>query len=258
VKQQKKRDQINKQIVKEALWADKFITILDQWGFGNDRVAPDVLEIGCAYGVIGKVIAQYYSGRAYGVEPNDSARHIAENITGVNIFAVNMDDVIAGSEEKRFDLVIFSHVLENITDPLSALKAARRLLKKDGLLLIDTPNNFVRKSWHIHHPYCYTRPSLEKILNKSGFKVNIAKEWSRPKYVVSPIYLTVLAQNCESDGHIAKRDSMAAFKNIVGGIVFNTFNRGPIGRLKYKIAGKKWKLSSIAEKEVNNIKSKLH
>ena len=257
VKQQKKRGQLDKQIVKEARWADKFIEVLDSFGFGEDRTGPKVLEIGCAYGVIGKIIAEKYSGQPYGVEPNDSARNIAQNITGVEIFATTMDDVIACEKSDQFDLIIFSHVLENITDPLSALQAAKRLLKDDGCLLIDTPNNFVRKSWHIHHPYCYTKPSLTQILNRAGFKVFKAKAWSRPKYILSPIYLTVLAQKKDYEIQDGELRGSVKFKHFIGFLLFNIFNRGPIGRFNYLLAEKRWKLSQASAQEVDRIKAKL-
>jgi len=257
VKQEKDRWQLEKQVVKEALWADKFIKFLDQQGFGESRESPEILEIGCAYGVIGKVVAENYSGRAFGIEPSSSARKIAENITGVKIFAYNMEEVISGEEKNLFDLIIFSHVLENITDPLSALEAARRLLKVNGVLLIDTPNNFVRKSWHIHHPYCYTRPSLTKLLNTAGFKVCIAKEWSRPKFLLGLAYLTVYAIKNEGDYPTETKTTKRSIRNYIGRMLFNAFGWKTISDLNRLFAAKKWKVSGISEQVVNNIKQKL-
>jgi SAM-dependent methyltransferase len=255
VKHKKKRRQFENQIVKEARWADKFISMLDSCGFGENRIAPKVLEIGCAYGVIGKVVAANYSGRSYGVEPNDSARRIAENVTGVEIFATNMDDVIACEKSDFFDLIIFSHVLENITNPLASLQAAKRLLKDDGYLLIDTPNNFVRRSWHIHHPYCYTKPSLELLLNKAGFKIIETKVWPRPKYIIGSIYLTVMTQKHRKEIQYEGCNEGKASQHLVGSILLNLFNRGKIGKFNRLLAVKRWRLSKTSEEEVKRIKS---
>ena len=256
VKKEKKnfKGQIKHQVRKEALWAEKFITALKDLGFG-EKQRPHVLEIGCAYGLIGKLVAGHFSGLAFGVEPNDAARSFAERVTGVQVFAENMDQVVATAKHDLFDLIIFSHVLENIVEPLAALQAARRLLKSDGLLLIDTPNNFVRRSWHIHHPYCFTRPSLQTLLNRAGFAVKMARSWSRPKYVVGPNYLTVVAHKEESPETPSFSAWDMGLRQAVGWLAYSVCQRGSLGRLNQALAGKAWTPGKDSQKEIDRILS---
>lgn len=42
--------------------------------------------------------------------------------------------------EGQFDAITFSHVIEHVHDPVATLEQARRLLKDDGTIYIDTPN----------------------------------------------------------------------------------------------------------------------
>lgn len=259
VKQVKKNNngQIKNQIAKEALWAEKFIAILDSINFGNTRKSPHILEIGCAYGVISKLVAQHYSGIAFGVEPSDSARDFAENVTGINIFDENMDQVIRNDKSGLFDLVIFSHVLENITDPLVALQAARRLLKPDGFILLDTPNNFVRRSWHIHHPYCFTLPALQSLLGRAGLEVQISKSWSRPKYIFGPIYLTLVAgKTAQVNLPLISKWSIGLKRN-AGYLCFNLFNRGPVGDMNRFMAKRRWYPNAANQQAITKIISNI-
>ena len=42
--------------------------------------------------------------------------------------------------KKKFDYIIFSHVIEHLKNPIKVLKKLRGILKKNGILLIETPN----------------------------------------------------------------------------------------------------------------------
>lgn len=260
VKENKKsndRGAVDNQIVKEAQWSEKFISILESVSFAKDIEQPAILEIGCAYGVIVKLIAKHFSGKPYGVEPSDKARAIAKEVTGIEIFGENMDELIHSDKRDIFDLIIFSHVLENITDPISALKAARRLLKEEGIILIDTPNNFVRKSWHIHHPYCFTKPALENLLNESGFKIKNWRCWSRPKYLVGPIYLSIIAQKSERQELAPETEWNLKLKRKIGAFQFNLLNRGPIAYINRLLAQRFWFPNKKSLKEITRIKKAL-
>jgi 2-polyprenyl-3-methyl-5-hydroxy-6-metoxy-1,4-benzoquinol methylase len=46
------------------------------------------------------------------------------------------------SEDSSYDVVVLADVLEHLTDPAPVLKTCRRLLRKDGLLLVTVPNGF--------------------------------------------------------------------------------------------------------------------
>ena len=40
----------------------------------------------------------------------------------------------------KFDYILFSHVIEHLKNPIFVLKKLRTILKKNGTLLIETPN----------------------------------------------------------------------------------------------------------------------
>lgn len=78
-----------------------------------------------------------------------------------------------------FDMVNMHHVLEHDHDPVNLLKEVYRVLKKDGLLVIDVPNFgglyyslFGSKCEFFvpHHLSFFTRKTLSLVLDKAGFK----------------------------------------------------------------------------------------
>lgn len=92
-----------------------------------------VLDVGCGSGKLLYRMAALGFKNLVGVDPmlpNESARG-----NGVQIRACRLEDV--GEEE--FDVVMFHHSLEHVANPLSALRAAARLLARGGKCLVRLP-----------------------------------------------------------------------------------------------------------------------
>lgn len=83
---------------------------------------------------------------------------------------------------KTFDIITLWHVFEHLYNPSETLKEIRRILKDDGILIMETPNincfSFkIFKGYHFHldsprHLHHWSKHSMELILNKNGFKVH--------------------------------------------------------------------------------------
>ena len=71
--------------------------------------------------------------KKYGVEINDSARNIAKKNIRI---CKNLEFL----KEKDFDVVTMIHVIEHIKEPVSYLKKVIKLIKKKGILIIETPD----------------------------------------------------------------------------------------------------------------------
>ena len=85
-KQKSPRGKLNYQLLKESTWAEKFIDYLKYTNIAK-KTNPKILEIGCAYGIITKQLANFYQGEAWGVEPSDEASKFAKEVVGINIYA---------------------------------------------------------------------------------------------------------------------------------------------------------------------------
>lgn len=235
------REMIKSQLTKQTLWARKISDYLKSLGF-QEKKAPNLLEIGCSYGKIVNDLASKFNGHAWGVEPSDEAINFAKNQVGIKIYAKNMDEVIEKAENKKFDLILFSHCLENLTDPISSLNKVHMLLKDDGFLFIDTPNNFFRRSWHIYHPYCYNINSISELLDQTNFTIKKSLTSGRPKIIFGNLYLSIIASKKSTNNLNNKRNNFPFARMKFGIIAHALLVRGFIRKLNTKIASIFWKI----------------
>lgn len=88
-------------------------------------------------------------------------------------------------QDKKFSKVIMSHILEHLDKLTNALKEAKRVLRRNGILEIKVPNpyafwivkNIVRhrkRSPNLYiskdHICCFGQQELINLVNKTGFK----------------------------------------------------------------------------------------
>lgn len=96
-----------------------------------------------------------------------------------------------------FDVVTMWDVLEHLPDPHSSLSIISRLLKKDGLLALNTPDsssliaNLARQRWHLlippEHIYLYSRQALPLLLAKHDFQITSIKRIGK-SYTLSYLF----------------------------------------------------------------------
>ena len=99
--------------------------------------AGSMLDIGCGCGESLRA-AQLAGWNAVGVEPSKEFVDTGRREFGVSIQHGFVED--AGLPDESFDLVMLSGVLEHVYNPLELLREARRLVKAEGLVYIDVPN----------------------------------------------------------------------------------------------------------------------
>ena len=152
------------------------------------------LDVGCNKGLMLKAFARRYPHwRVSGYEISDRYK---ERLRGV----VQSGDFYTGALENlsdRFDLITIFHVLEHVSDPGDFLKQVARLLKPEGILMVQVPN-VVENPFdllifdHLSH---FLPQTLERILVRSGLSVRRVQRPSVPRE------LTVLCK--PSQGSIA-------------------------------------------------------
>lgn len=79
------------------------------------------------------------------------------------------------AESNKYKLVILSHVIEHVNDPVLALNNLANLLAEGGLIYIEVPmyentGNLIN-DFHLAHKYYFSRPSLIWLAKIAGFKV---------------------------------------------------------------------------------------
>ncbi len=96
-----------------------------------------VLEVGANTGKLMELLAAGGFGPLTGLEPNDACAKQAR-AAGLNVVTGWFTE--EQTPEGEFDVIVISHVLEHIPQPIEALKLARDRLAPGGLLAIFVPN----------------------------------------------------------------------------------------------------------------------
>ena len=135
-----------------------------------------ILDIGCGDGSLLKFMEEL-GWETYGIDFSGDSTRYAREVLGLNVFPGRLEEV--SYPEDFFDIIIFFHVLEHLSDPLDTLKKVLPLLKADGVLLIEVPNfasfeaRIFRSRWigidAPRHLYHFTPRTLEAMLKSAGF-----------------------------------------------------------------------------------------
>ena len=146
---------------------------------------PSILDVGCGTGANLKMLASY--GNAEGVDISPQAVEFCRQR--------GLDSVKLGAAENlpyehdSFDLVTALDVIEHLDDDVAGLREMRRVLRRDGRILLFVPAFMFL--WGVqddvsNHRRRYTLPSLLKAVEAAGFSV----EWS--SYANISFFLPVL------------------------------------------------------------------
>lgn len=138
-----------------------------------------VLDVGCSLGILLDLLEKE-GFDVYGIEPNTEAVKITQKGFNGRIFKGILQEFLK-QNRKKFDIVVYNHVLEHIENPVKELQLIKKVLKADGILVIGLPNTsnlifFLRgKYWEslmpLEHVWHFSENYLTALLKKSGFKV---------------------------------------------------------------------------------------
>jgi 2-polyprenyl-3-methyl-5-hydroxy-6-metoxy-1,4-benzoquinol methylase len=81
-----------------------------------------VLEIGCGLGLVGGKL-QSLGAEVWAVEPDPDQAAYASKHYGLEVAPLHFEDV--SFESQQFDLILASHVIEHLPDPLAFLRQLR-------------------------------------------------------------------------------------------------------------------------------------
>ncbi|ADL55316.1 class I SAM-dependent methyltransferase [Gallionella capsiferriformans] len=167
-----------------------------------DYIAPEILKIlgrlkvrrvcdlGSGNGALAAMLRKegYY---AAGVEYDQQGVALSQkNYPGITFYNLGVQDdptSMLVSEGQPFDVVVSTEVVEHLFSPHLLPNFARRLVKKDGYLVISTPYHGYLKNlalsifnkwdkhhtvlWHGGHIKFWSRDTLTQLLEENGFKV---------------------------------------------------------------------------------------
>ncbi len=137
-----------------------------------------VLDVGCGNGEFVKYL-QNKGWDVYGTDLSPEAVKNSSHLVGKERIRVG---VFHKQEfNQKYDMVSFWHVLEHIDNPLEYLNKANKILRKNGVVVAESPNfdsinlNLFRKfySWIMvpDHVIYYNERAVRVLAQKTGFRV---------------------------------------------------------------------------------------
>jgi SAM-dependent methyltransferase len=131
--------------------------------------AETVLEIGAGQGSIGTLLARQF---AYvGLEPDTASYTVASRRLGEDGLVLNQSAELY-EPVSPFDVVCAFEVLEHLENDRGALNSWKRLIRKDGWLVVSVPagrNRFGPTDVKAGHFRRYDRDDLTRLLLETGF-----------------------------------------------------------------------------------------
>lgn len=142
------------------------------------------LDVGCASGYMISQIAQSNPDAQYfGVDVYGKAIQYAKKIYP-DIFFKTASAQKLPFKGNSFDLLVCYETIEHVQDPILTLKEMKRVLKKDGTLILamDSGSSLFRlvwsiwkktygRAWRNSHLHPFKHDELDQIILESGFKV---------------------------------------------------------------------------------------
>lgn len=162
-----------------------FLLLLDQLEkYVSDK---SVLDIGCATGIFLES-ARSRGWQIAGMEISSWAKAIAEKRLGKGII-INEQETDKQLLPASYSLVTMFDIIEHLFRPDEYMNTIKKVLKKDGYLLIVTPDigslpaKVLGKNWwfiYLAHLTYFNKKTLRMFLDKQGFK--IVETWPFPRY----------------------------------------------------------------------------
>ena len=156
-----------------------------------------LLDIGSGYGYLLKE-AQTKFKYTLGIEPSNNLYKYSENILNVTISNKSFERYYRLNKSKKFDVITMVHVIEHVKNPKQFLSMAIKLLNKDGVLYVETPNlnswlyRIEQKNYTFltppEHLYIFSKDSFRQILkNKLDAKIVKISTYSYVEHAVKVI-----------------------------------------------------------------------
>jgi len=146
----------------------------------------EILDVGCGEGANIEILKNQ-GKNVIGLTISQAEFELLKK-KGLNSIMFDITNQNLPFEENRFDCIIFSHILEHIAWPSEILIKYKKMLKKDGQILIALPNISVFKQrikfllgnfeytedglMDNSHLRFYNYYSSKKIFDKTGLKID--------------------------------------------------------------------------------------
>lgn len=144
-----------------------------------------ILDVGCASGwFLNEISKRYPNAQCTGIDVyNKAIFYGKKKYKNLHLFQADAHNI--PYPDNSFNVVICTEVLEHVSNPEKVLQEIKRVLKRDGIAIVemDTGNWMFKSIWHIwtnifrgvwrdSHIHTFNTQLLQKMISKNKFSVN--------------------------------------------------------------------------------------
>lgn len=160
-----------------------------------------LLDIGSGYGYFLDE-AQKLNFKVLGIEPSKKIMNVLINQLIDTFINSTFETYYKRNKNKKFDYVSIIHTIEHLPNPIETIQKASRLLKKNGILYIETPNLdshlFQAEKYSyifltpLDHIWLFSLKSFESIFkNIPDIKIKKISTYSYPEHLMGIIKILI-------------------------------------------------------------------
>ncbi|MFA5358759.1 MAG: class I SAM-dependent methyltransferase [Patescibacteria group bacterium] len=167
---------------RQTSFLEKMLVLFLEWlvaiEIGKNRSGGLILDIGCGEGNFLNSMKRN-GWRTFGIDTSAVACEVATKKLGNDAVVLNKNLEDCGFADNYFDVVTLWHVLEHIENPDRLLTEIRRILKPNGMLVVEVPNlsspvfKLTKQGYFSFddptHLYHFSAKTLNKLIEKNGF-----------------------------------------------------------------------------------------
>lgn len=152
------------------------------------------LDIGCAFGGLLKTASEHFT--PYGIDLSEYSGKCAKEIFGSSIHIGSLDDHPFNPD--FFSVITMIELLEHLDNPAAAITECCRILKQDGLLVIQTANMEGMQARLQKENYAYFMPGHLSYFSKANLSALLIEAGFRKVKVFHPVDFGLLPKLLKS------------------------------------------------------------
>jgi SAM-dependent methyltransferase len=134
-----------------------------------------VLDAGCGTAYGSEILARAGASEVVGVDADPAAvKEARASTAGVTLEVADARDL--PHPDGSFDVAVCFEVIEHVDDPETILDELRRVLGRDGLLVVSSPNRDVYPPGNPHHRHEFTPDELADALSARFEHVRLVRQ----------------------------------------------------------------------------------
>lgn len=160
---------------RDSIFKDRLNKLADV--ISRYKKAGSVLEIGAGFGLLSSILIKKGIYRLTIVEPVLKQEYLSNY--KYRLYKTDIDNFL-NINQKKYDIILMFDVIEHMKDPLRVVGDLKRILKSNGILVIQTPNykslmQEIVKTWSWwmveDHKWIFSNKSLNTLLKKGKLDI---------------------------------------------------------------------------------------